>query len=113
MEKEGKNFYDQFLALLKEEHTGESGIHNFSDIKLNDLPRIKELSRSGYFESLDDLLTFYREVRNGQTELLQKLIASKGIGGRIYLINWLKRGGYFSQKPKTWEEYQKQNRKKK
>lgn len=113
MKKEGKNFYDQFLALLKEEHTGESGIHNFSDIKLNDLPRIKELSRSGYFESLDDLLTFYREVRNGQTELLQKLIASKGIGGRIYLINWLKRGGYFSQKPKTWEEYQKQNRKKK
>lgn len=112
MEKEGKNFYDQFLALLKEEHTGKSGIHNFSDIKLNDLPRIKELSRSGYFESLDDLLAFYREIKNGQTELLQRLIASKGIGGRIYLINWLKRGGYFSQKPKNWQEYQKQNRKK-
>lgn len=60
------SFYDQFLALLKEQHTGKEGIHYADKFSLQDLQRIKALSRSGRFKTMEDLLTYYSKIKAEQ-----------------------------------------------
>ena len=117
-EKSGKRFVDNFLALEKEYHTGENGIHSFNPFSPQDLTRIKDLARSGSFESLDELLNFYRDIKSSQKLLFENLLKARDTlhrnGGKLDLIKQFKQGGLINDldKPKTWEEYQKLNRKK-
>lgn len=60
------SFYDQFLALLKKQHTGKEGIHYADKFSLQDLQRIKALSRSGRFKTMEDLLAYYSKIKAKQ-----------------------------------------------
>lgn len=117
-EKSGKRFVDNFLALEKEYHTGKNGIHNFNPFTPQDLTRIKDLARSGSFESLDELLNFYKDIKSSQKSLFENLLKARDSlhrnGGKLDLIKQFKRGGLIDSlnKPQTWEEYQKLNRQK-
>ena len=113
-ETEGIKFIDNFLALLKEQHVGKEGIHSFNPFTPQDLTRIKELSRTGVFDSIEDLLNFYKDIKNSQKLLFENLLKARDSlhknGGKLDLIKQFKQGGPINNNPKTWEEYQKQNR---
>lgn len=64
--------YDKFLVLDKTEHTGINGIHYNDKWSLQDLQRIKALSRSGRFKTMDDLLYYYDRLKAQQLSYLPK-----------------------------------------
>ena len=118
-ETKGIKFIDNFLALLKKEHVGKEGIHSFNPFNPQDLTRIKELSRTGVFNSIEDLLNFYKDIKGSQKLLFENLLKARDSlhrnGGKLDSVKQFKQGGLIDNlnKPETWEEYQKQNRLKK
>lgn len=64
--------YNKFLVLDKAEHTGVNGIHYNDKWSLQDLQRIKALSRSGRFKTMDDLLYYYDRLKAQQLSYLPK-----------------------------------------
>lgn len=69
--------YDNFLVLNKAEHTGINGIHYNDKYSLQDLQRIKAISRSGRFKTMEDLLNYYDQLKTQQLAYLPK--AKSGI----------------------------------
>lgn len=56
------DFLNRFLLLTKEQHTGKNGIHYNDEFTLQDLGRIKNLSRMIHFDDLNELLDYYRQI---------------------------------------------------
>lgn len=65
-------YYNQFIAIPKEEHTGKNGIHYNDKLTLQDLQRLKALSRTGRFKTLDDLMYYYDRIKAAQNQYLLK-----------------------------------------
>lgn len=62
------SFYGQFIPLPREHHVGKDGIHAYDTLSLQDLQRLKALSRTGRFKTLDDLLYYYNRLKVAQKQ---------------------------------------------
>lgn len=56
------DFLNRFYLLTKPQHTGTMGIHYHDEFTLQDLGRIKNLSRMYKFKDLNELLDYYRNI---------------------------------------------------
>ena len=62
------SFYGQFIPLPRESHIGKDGIHAYDTLSIQDLQRLKALSRTGRFKTMDDLLYYYNRLKAAQKQ---------------------------------------------
>lgn len=80
------DYYKSNFGLLTEpQHLSSEGIHAVSKYNYYDLSKILQLSKSGRFSTLEDLILYYDGIKKKSLELLSgsQPVSTFNIGGQI------------------------------